>query len=874
MSTQSARLTNIDPDLDEQMETTVDTFRQAEEGDFVIWDNRSAALKVSDTGKHTDNDQRYLVVIGPGSSTNKSGAVIVIDEQYDNGVPAFSTDTGEPVRALRFADETEVAKGWPREEANAWAVGEREPIETPDVSMTDIRGGEPVGDIVDPGVDPGEPEDDEPEDTPGEPVPEGMADFIDDPRRPGAPDGRGFPTTLDDKTATESDPDTLVQDITSDPTLTFDEMLRDMGRHPLIEFEGFFEGEETPWTFVDELTSFGHAVPKSVNDWRLIDYGVVTGPRFRKLVWVNTESSELAGLTMVRDEPGDPAVYRVYHAQGPWHDADADEAALDPVLETNDPDAALDAVSNVLYGGDQVVNVELIEERDGTTSIRRTSDYQSLGKRTLRRLGVTVNVPEVPGERTLVGAYNATGNWFESNAEDVGRMTTLVGISTVLGLLRKIPGLDIDAGIEFSPVVDDRAFGLAAKPTANYADDPPEWLEGGIRVTIDREAFDLAEDNRFEDAVAANYVTDISEVMGVENVTMKTDERGPIGVLEEFEKARRRQPTPTRREPEGPVVSPLREDVAAGADLLAQRARNLAAAAGEASGEAFEFQFGTQADTGRTVRQRYVDKDVPEGKSVGKRLGTDTFQPPDRVAEAVVDAMGIEALGVKGLAEAMETTREQGRRRAIIEEQIAAYVASWYIEKDKDFSEKRTESVARGHWLNGRFGDVVEKYEPEFFLDGDTLEAIHNAVVLKSEQARQLLDEGGDADGADTADDDTGDGGGGDLPQRAPDLTDILDEDDVLALKRKSRSEMTDREERLAESLAEEEDFDMDLDRLTREERAVLGEGITEEDVEAEVTPGTAEPIRTSPEGTPAPMGYEHFAEMYDVPDEPEEERG
>lgn len=412
----SATGLDISGDRDRQFMDAIDVLRKAEEGDEVLFGDRQKPLEVTDVGGRDEDDDLYIVVIGPNG-----GGPWTIREDYINGVPNLTTSPGsQNANDLRFAggvDPSDRLPDWTRaarmEEAHS--EGETPGVETPEPASSDGPMGHPAFGEFDVSTAEGEMTvsghhdifdlaftaifhwteddawqfdreandgflDDQDQSTRGAVLADiedalEMEGFSVNPVSPGAGQGTEYPDVVVPADADVKSGDEFVQELSDDPMMTFGQFISELEvpesqAQPGGVISRFFQDESPSWTFVDEMLAFNHDVPKAVNNWQLVDYGVVTDDTVnssRQAAWYNFETGELVGLAAIRND-SEGTGWFVYHAE----DTDnIHQEEREPVVATDNPEDALGAVKDILYRDVEEIDLSIEQNPDtGNVTVR------------------------------------------------------------------------------------------------------------------------------------------------------------------------------------------------------------------------------------------------------------------------------------------------------------------------------------------------------------------------------------------------------------------------------------------------------------------------------------------------------------------------
>lgn len=422
-----------------------EAFREASMGDFVLYGTRKEPLEVlnnevSDSGRHT------LTLAGP-----RGGTVTVFEEYTPTDNAAYRSDRGKDATNLRIVEQPS------------------------DDAMTQEGSGG-----MTPGVDGGQtamPDDDDGPSTIQARIAAGEldeSDIVDDDRSYGQP----WPTP-DSQTATREELDQTVYETTSDPMTDADTL-----------FEGTVEGGPVrtdsthpvdrygTYTFVDELLQFGQDIPKSVNSWTLVEYGVIDDANSRRMAWFDADDEELLVLGAVRQPDEDQPRWMVWHIRNP-----SAANRRDPVIDTRDPYMALEVVSDVLYGDTDEVDISIEEGPDGQITVIDNLDDEALADRVLNQL---VGLKNVPGQAAsgVGNAVNYAGGftgwardtsdnvieYFSNNKTEFAKMVKFALVYSAVAASKRIAS----AGI--GPIIEEDKLGvyIDSKYTAEDVRDVPQ----------------------------------------------------------------------------------------------------------------------------------------------------------------------------------------------------------------------------------------------------------------------------------------------------------------------------------------------------------------------------------------------------------------
>lgn len=405
----------------------------AEEGDEVIWGSRKQPLTVTDVGGTEENEDHYLVVLGP-----QGGTYTIREHYFPTGVPDYRTEKGEDVTDIEIVSRAG--------------------------ADDDDDGGTQSGVINMPADDPDPPTDDQGREL-GEEV------------------GMKWPEP--DEDAETVDADTFVTEKTQDPMMDYEALLQAAGKDPRDSGGVLPQTTDDGWTFVDELNAFGMDVPKSVGEWELIDYGYVTDSFARQLAWINKEDDELLALLGYKETNESAIEWNIYHEEGI---GEREIEEVDPEFTTQDPHEAFRYAREVLYEGAQQVDMSVVYD-DGDVKVVDGVDDRTLGQRVLERAGIDTN--GVSPAQATVGWFGYAGdslvNWMDENAETVGRMTKVAIIFAVGGITKRIFGVGI------TPVIEEDELG--AEFDYKYKGDRVDWVNTSFdgKLTFDPGRFNLDE---------------------------------------------------------------------------------------------------------------------------------------------------------------------------------------------------------------------------------------------------------------------------------------------------------------------------------------------------------------------------------------------
>jgi hypothetical protein len=755
--------------FDDAWEQTTWAMHHAEEGDTVIWEGRESPLTVVDVGGTTENENHYLVVRGPGGGTH------TVRESYSPaGTPQFTTDNNESVENLRIVE---------REGADPDADADPQGPGGEDGVADDSDAGDGDGGMDDgPGQDMSHLQDDYPEffDTEGEFDPE--EDALE-------PDYDGsMAVDLEDEGVDTTDIDQEIQRATGDPFITYEEFLEDMyadselvgERDPgsfLPYSQNLIGDDPKTWTFVDELTNWGITVPQTVNEWVMVDYGIVTDAEQRKLVWINSDTDELVALVAHRNGS---LRYHCYYAED-WLSAEADDGALEADLVTSDPNEAFDSVRQKLYGGQTNVEVQVIERRDDDeVVVAKNIDNASIASRMLGAVGADIALPHLPGEQQLLGGLNTTLEWLESNEDrlaDVAITTTYAGLHA-LGAL--IPFVDV------APVLDrdDGEVGLELNAGYNYKGDRAEWInvegDAGAEFTIDTDRFDLRKDSMVDRA------WEVGEMVGADDIRFQlTSGDGEVRM-------------------------------------------NSTSSGGSSS---------PFAESGGSLKEAAIERVEAGTRGPGVEEHSDEFYMALREAYSSVSTAQPEILPAEDLPREFEQ-KPDGRHQDMVEELLAAFVARRYWENgvrssdDDAWNIDRTESFAGNKWDNNRGTGLADAWQakhrgtPSFPNDFDIpgIQGMAQNVIDRMDESGSDDEEDGDGD----------DGDGGDVEQEQAEMPDGVGDDEEDGDGDGDGGGMMPDDGDGDDDGSDDDGDDDDLDSpmaqqfiegLTEEEEAVLGEG-------------------------------------------------
>ena len=342
--------------------------------------------------KEMDNGRVVLKLRGP------SGGNVGVREQYNpNGTPDFRSTRGADATNLRIVDRAE--------DIDDGGDDEDDPTTLPD--------GRVVGEDV----------------------------------------GMNWPSAPD--TAEESDGDSFAMNASGDPFLDFDDFYEGTFESGPARKRGLTDRSAGTWTFVDELNALGQDVPKAVNDWMLIDYGVVRDGSTRKAVWLNGETNEAVAVGFVRDPDDDQPTWYCWETD----DVESDAKSLDPAMTTQSASEALDYIRQTLYGDVDQVDIEIIEDEDGNITIRDNIDDETLGGRIMDVYG---RVPSLPvsisyptGASGLVGdSFSGVLDYFDDNKKKAGRIGKFVIVYSVVTLSQRF------TGVTLTPVIEPKRLGV------------------------------------------------------------------------------------------------------------------------------------------------------------------------------------------------------------------------------------------------------------------------------------------------------------------------------------------------------------------------------------------------------------------------------
>jgi hypothetical protein len=354
-------------DLDRKYRQAWDVLHEAEVGDYVIFNEneRSSALEVIETDD--SSGERTLVMRGA------AGAEALIEEDTrENGTPSLATaESYEPANDLRWATGEEIHDYLEQQEDHP----DLDTLET--VQPDELRGGadeeneaaELAEDDATPGAEAEQPDSDPPE-------------SVGDLRRQGPPEGEdiddmpALPAVSEEGALERRPPDPVdgdeyVAELSSLPSMDWAEFQEESEVPEAADNEGVVERlvdqTDPTWTFIDELLELGEDVPKTVNNWHLIDYGVVTDDeldRSRQAAWYNIETESLVLLGAMKADDDDVR-YFVYHVE----DAGPDDpgGSVDPVMSTGRLGDALGKARSILYRDFADTEAEITIHEDPAT---------------------------------------------------------------------------------------------------------------------------------------------------------------------------------------------------------------------------------------------------------------------------------------------------------------------------------------------------------------------------------------------------------------------------------------------------------------------------------------------------------------------------
>jgi len=555
-----------------------EAFREASMGDFVLYGGRKEPLEVlnnevSDSGRHT------LTLAGP-----RGGTVTVFEEYTPTDNAAYRSDRGKDATNLRIVEQ---------------------PSDEPD--MEGGSGG------MTPGVDGGETtmrDDDDGPSTIQARIAAGEldeSDIVDEERSYGQP----WPTP-DRESSTREELDQTVYETTSDPMTDADSLfegtveggpVRKDSTHPVDKFGTY--------TFVDELLQFGQDIPKSVNSWTLVEYGVIDDANSRRMAWFDADDEELLVLAAVRQPGEEQPRWMVWHIRNP-----SAANRRDPVIDTLDPYMALEVVSDVLYGDTDEVDISIEEGPDGQITVIDNVDDEALADRVLNQL---VGLKNVPGRAAagVGGAVNYAGGftgwardtsdnvieYFSENKTEFAKMVKFALVYSAVAASKRIAS----AGI--GPIIEEDKLGvyIDSKYIADDVRDVPQpvpYIDTALaffQTDSDEEAggFEIDSElyinpNKFNFSAGPvtqaglNYerLVDIAEVLNIDKLELNIpgaaairslrvaeDEAGNVKVVRD-EDAERRS-SRTRRRSSGRSSSSSGSSYSPGSSRTRTRNRNL-----------------------------------------------------------------------------------------------------------------------------------------------------------------------------------------------------------------------------------------------------------------------------------------------------------
>lgn len=392
--------------LDSRYRRAWDTLTEAEEGDYVIYDedSREAALEVLES---TDVEENRILVKGAG------GARIEITGSVNpNGSPAIRTSNNEKAMDLRFATSEEIHD-----------YLEAQPEDHPDKDLLDST----VPDELEGEADEENNVDSLSDYSDADDVPMSVGDL----RREGPPEGTDYEDFAIGETPGQrwpperKDGDTYVSELSDDPSMDWSEFQEesnvpeDADNDSIIDH--IFGDSEPSWTFVDELLHLGYDVSKTVNNWHLIDYGIVTEDNlddYRQAAWYNIETEEVV-LLGAKKTDGEVRFF-VYHIED-----DAEE--VEPVFDSSEPADAIGKVNDILYSSFNDDEAEItIEENPATDDV---TVYDALTNMAIVRALARAGNSDPYGMRTYIS--ETTLPQFIKDADDamVAFYEFLVGAS-------------------------------------------------------------------------------------------------------------------------------------------------------------------------------------------------------------------------------------------------------------------------------------------------------------------------------------------------------------------------------------------------------------------------------------------------------------
>lgn len=459
----------------------------AENGDFIIFNDRKLAAKVSDSAYQSeDADERVLTVDGP-----RGGQYVIREDVDPSGGATFryhsatNPDDTRTTDHLQFAPTPDaVTGGWgdaeKDDDVGRWFDHRWDDVaeEMEARGVPDDGGTQADADPLDEPLD-GEPQM-QPAESPYKPDFDATdVDFSNSPdpvvppeqQTPAAGHGE-FPSMESSDDA--EDMETYIDRLSDEDNVSYNDLLSEMGVDPdYAEEELYVEREETPHTFVDELLAWGHNVPRVAGNWVLVDYGIVwpeMGKR-RKLVWENRETLEIVALVAARAD--NVISWNVYYIEEPTRET------TDPVLITDDADEAIDQVVEILYGRERNIEVEIIERKDGSVDIVDRVDRETIGRRILQRLGID----RTPDVDIAARAYD----WGETAAGFMAEHSKRITDFAVMGTIAWVTSRSnwaATAAMTLRKVLDDHQLELRGRPIVQTENEirVPLRTRDGIKI--------------------------------------------------------------------------------------------------------------------------------------------------------------------------------------------------------------------------------------------------------------------------------------------------------------------------------------------------------------------------------------------------------
>lgn len=344
--------------------------------------------------KYEDNGRWVLELLGP------NGGVITVREQYNpNGTPDFKDQRGVDATNLRITgSDTDFSD----------AGNEGDQADDPDVLERD-----------------------------------GVQNW-------------DFPTASQD--AEETTGDNFAMGSSGDPYLDFDSFYESTFEDgPAQKSSLLTQTDAGTWTFVDELNALGQDVPKTVNNWTMIDYGVVRDGMTRKAVWLNADTDEAVAVGFVRDADQDSPTWYIWYTE----DVNSDENSIDPELTTDDPTEALGELRDILYGDVDEVDIEISESDNGQITIRDGLDDATFGDKVYDVMGgvptlpISISYPD--GKAAWVGdSFSNFLTYLDNNKAKAGRVGKFVVVYSVVAISQRFTGVTV------TPVLEEDRLGVEA----------------------------------------------------------------------------------------------------------------------------------------------------------------------------------------------------------------------------------------------------------------------------------------------------------------------------------------------------------------------------------------------------------------------------